>query len=94
MLRNRSFLRFLTFFEVSLRGATLNDVSHRRLVIEYLHYLRARIVDAFRHDLAALHIALNVLKVMVIAFRFNQIMINGHLTLIRSLIRSSSVPFL
>lgn len=51
-------LSFLTFFEVPLGGATLNDVRHGRLVVEYLHDLGARIVDAFGHDLAALHIAL------------------------------------
>lgn len=51
-------LRFLTFFKVALGRTTLDDVGDGRLMVEDLHDLAARIVDALRDDLAALHVAL------------------------------------
>lgn len=52
-------LRFLTFFEIPLGGATLNDVRYGCLVVKNLHDLRACIVDTFGYDLAALHVSLD-----------------------------------
>lgn len=55
------FLRLFPLFKVPFRGAPLNNVRDVRLVVEDLHDLRARLVDAVHDDLATLHVALQQL---------------------------------
>lgn len=60
--RRPASLRLFALLKVPFRGAPLDNVRDVRLVVEDLHDLRARLVDAVRDDLAALHVALDRIR--------------------------------